>query len=78
MDGQLTFLKTYPGLSREMPENHESPVCEVTITNANLSPTIMRTLKNNPKCRIVNEEFDNYMEKIQQGLFRTQNSGYRP
>ena len=37
MDGQLTFLKTYPGLSEEMPENHESPVCEVTITNAIVS-----------------------------------------
>ena len=34
MDVQLTFLKTYPGLSGEMPENHKPPVCEVTITNA--------------------------------------------
>ena len=56
MDGRLTFLKTYPGLSEEMPENHEPPVCEVTITNAMVSPAIMRTLKNNPKCRIVNED----------------------
>ena len=58
MNGRLTFKKTYPGLSEEMPENYESPVCEVTITNALLSPTILRTLKSNPKCRIVNEEFD--------------------
>ena len=56
MGGQITFLKTYPGLSEEMPENHEPPVCEVTITNAIVSPAIMRTLKNNPKCQIVNEE----------------------
>ena len=56
MDGQLTFLKTYPGLSEEMPQNHEPPVCEVIITNAIVSPTIMRTLKNNPKCRIINED----------------------
>lgn len=56
MGGRLTFKKTYPGLSEEMPENHEPPVCEVTITNAIVSPAIMRTLKNNPKCRIVNED----------------------
>ena len=56
--GELTFLKTYPGLSEEMPENHEPPVCKVTTTNAHLSPSIMRTLENNPRFRILNEDFD--------------------
>ena len=73
MDGRLTFLKTYPGLSEEMPENHELPVCEVIITNANVSPTIVRTLKNNPRCRIVNEDSQGPLgsEQFQASFFRS-------
>jgi hypothetical protein len=61
-------LKVQGLLSEEMPENHEPPVCEVTTTNAHLSPSIMRTLENNPKFRIVNEDFDYYTLPAYQNL----------